>query len=118
MKDNWNTMLIKFSAASCSMKLVIDRYNKAKAEQYQSDNQVSEAKVLPIPNLSRVIPLFKEFWIFSCFNIQRFTKSIHSYNIIISHQTSKTEEKHQLPKLPDINHNLGFYRLQFIKNHV
>lgn len=40
------TKLYDFS--STSMKLVIDRYNKAKAEQYQSDNQVSEAKLAEI----------------------------------------------------------------------
>uniref|UniRef100_A0A161XW96 K-box domain-containing protein n=1 Tax=Daucus carota subsp. sativus TaxID=79200 RepID=A0A161XW96_DAUCS len=38
-------MLITYKATSCSMKLVIDKYNKAKAEHYQSDNQVTEAKL-------------------------------------------------------------------------
>ncbi|KAK1392997.1 MADS-box transcription factor [Heracleum sosnowskyi] len=37
------TKLYDFS--STSMKFVIDRYNKTKAEQNQSDNQVSEAKL-------------------------------------------------------------------------
>ncbi|XP_063947018.1 MADS-box transcription factor 23 isoform X2 [Daucus carota subsp. sativus] len=34
-----------YDFSSTSMKLVIDKYNKAKAEHYQSDNQVTEAKL-------------------------------------------------------------------------